>query len=276
MPNKKSDKPPGNIYDKIFRENAEHLFIPLIAKLFKLKIASYKPLQVKFPKTSEGEVDFLYEIVDANQNKQILHVEFQSDNDPNMLERMQEYHSKIYKKFKLPISPLVINLSRKAFTARTQLKPEEIFKGYEVINLFELPTNEMLSSQVPEVVVLALLSNYPKNEIEGVLRLIIKQLKKMATTEKDLRRYVTQLLFLSRLRNFEVETEKIIDNMPITYDIETDGLYIKGKAEGLEKGLEKGIIVCYEMGLQAEEIAQKFELELEQVLKVIKAYKRKK
>ena len=66
-----------------------------------------------------------------DNSKWILHIEFQSKNDPQMLERMQEYHSKIYKKFKLPVKPLVINLGQQKFTARTQLQPEEIFTGYQ-------------------------------------------------------------------------------------------------------------------------------------------------
>ena len=161
MPKQESQEHKGNIYDRIFRENAEQLFIPLIAKLFNLNIVSYKPLQLKFTQTTENEVDFLYEIVEQDQSKFILHIEFQSTNDAKMLKRMQEYHSKIYKKFKLPIKPLVVNLSKKAFSAPTQLKPKDIFTGYEVVNLFELSTDELLSTQIPEVVILALLSNYP-------------------------------------------------------------------------------------------------------------------
>jgi len=207
-----------------------------------------------------------------------LHIEFQSTNDAKMLERMQEYHSKIFKKFKLPIKPLVVNLSKKAFSAPTQLKPKEIFTGYEVVNLFELSTDELLRTQIPEVVILALLSNYPPEEIETVLRLIVKKLKQIVNTEKDLRRFITQLLLLSRLRNFEKQTGKILDNMPITYDIEKDGLYLKGIAKGessgFEKGLAQGIIVCYEVGLSVEQIAEKFNISGEKIQQIISSYKK--
>jgi len=282
VPKRENHQHKGNIYDRIFRENAEQLFIPLIAKLFNLKIVSYKALQVKFTQTTESEVDFLYEIIQEDQSKFILHIEFQSTNDPTMLERMQEYHSKIFKKFKLPVKPLVVNLSKKAFTAPTQLKPEEIFTGYEVINLFELSTDELLSAQIPEVVIIALLSNYPAGEIESVLQLIVKKLKQIVNTEKDLRRYVTQLLLLSRLRNFEIQTGQILNNMPITYDIEKDGLYLKGIAKGrsegetkgFEKGLAEGIIICHEMGLPVEQIANKFKVSIEKAQQIISSYKK--
>jgi len=34
------------------------------------------------------------------------------------------------------------------------------------------------------------------------------------------------------LRKFIKQTGKILDNMPITYDLEKDGLYLKGIAKG--------------------------------------------
>jgi len=210
-----------------------------------------------------------------------LHIEFQSKNDPQMLERMQEYHSKIYKKFKLPVKPLVINLGQQKFTARTQLQPEEIFTGYQLINLYELSADELLQDQIPEVVVLALLANYKAAQIESVLRLIVQQLKRIVTTEKDLTRYINQLLILSRLRNFETETEIILDNMPVTYNIEKDGLFLKGvkrgEKQGIEKGIEKGLIktilFCDKIGMSPNEIANEFEIDIAKVLQVLNEHK---
>jgi len=260
-----------NIYDRIFRENAAHIFLPLVEKILNLTIVSYKTLQVKFPQTTESEVDFLYEIVDAANAKLILHIEFQSNNDAQMLERMQEYHSKIYRKYKLPVKSLVINVGKQAFTARSKLKTEEIFTGYEIINLFELSKDELLSNQVPEVVILALLANYPKEEIETVLRMIIKKLKQIVSAEKDLKRYVNQLLLLSRLRNFEDVSAKIINNMPILYDVEKDSLY----QQGIEKGINKSIILLYEAGSQPAEIAKIFKYDLIEILQIIEAHEKK-
>jgi len=283
MPNRKADKRQGNIYDRIFRENAAHIFLPLVEKILKLSIVSYKTLQVKFPQTAESEVDFLYEITVTTKAKLILHIEFQSNNDAQMLERMQEYHSKIYRKYKLPVKSLVINVGKQAFTARNKLKTEEIFTGYEVINLFELSKDELLSNQVPEVVILALLANYPKGEIETVLRLIIKKLKQIVSTEKDLKRYVNQLLLLSRLRNFGDVSAKIINNMPLLYDVEKDSLYQQGVEQGIGLGIEKGvkqginksIILLYEAGSQPTAIAKIFKYDLAKIMQIIEAHKKK-
>jgi len=73
---KTADNNRGNVFDRIFRENAQQIFIPLINTVLNLKIESYKALPVKFPSTSEREVDLLYEIITPNNVKQILHIEF--------------------------------------------------------------------------------------------------------------------------------------------------------------------------------------------------------
>jgi len=144
-----------------------------------------------------------------------------------------------------------------------------------------LSADELLQDQIPEVVVLALLAIYKAAQIESVLRLIVQQLKRIVTTEKDLTRYINQLLILSRLRNFESETEIILDNMPVTYDIEKDTLFLKGvkrgEKQGIEKGIEKGLIktilFCDKIGMSANEIANEFEIDIAKVLQALKAHK---
>jgi len=57
--------------------------------------------------------------------------------------------------------------------------------------------------------------------------------------------------------------------MPIIYDVEKDTLYQRGIEKGEKRGIEKGIVVCYEIGLSAEEIADKFDIDISKVLQII-------
>jgi len=104
-----------------------------------------------------------------------------------------------------------------------------------------------------------------------------REVRQLATTEKDLTRYINQLLILSRLRNFETETEIILDNMPVTYNIEKDGLFLKGvkrgEKQGIEKGLIKTILFCDKIGMSPNEIANEFEIDIAKVLQALKAHK---
>lgn len=52
-----------------------------------------------------------------------------------------------------------------------------------------------------------------------------------------LKRYINQLLILSRLRNLEKTVTKILEDMPITFeiDVENDYLYKRGIQKGKEE-----------------------------------------
>ncbi len=51
----------GNLYDKIFKENAEAIFLPLVESRLGIKIKSFKPYKAKLQTTLEREMDFFYE-----------------------------------------------------------------------------------------------------------------------------------------------------------------------------------------------------------------------
>ena len=241
MKNKKgSENKKGNIYDRIFKENARELFLPLIEKKLGFKIISYNAMPEKIQKTTEREADFLYKIKTQKKKVFLLHIEFQNKNDPEMLARMMEYHGLFHRKHNLPIHHVVIYLGKRKPLMRNQLREDEIFRGFDLISIYEMNPKDFLSSQVPSVIMLTLLTKFKEKRTEAVLRMVLNNIKKYANQEKDLKKYLEQLLILARIRNLESITEKIIDDMPITYDIEKDGLFKKGVLKGLEQGLEQG------------------------------------
>lgn len=231
----------GNIYDKIFKENAESIFLPLIEQSMGIKISSYKILKDKLQTTIEREMDFFYEIHSDKNDRFLLHLEFQTKNDKDMIYRMAEYHGIAFRKRKLPIKHFVINLGTEYFNQKNYLDKNELFEGFDIINIFSLNTEQLLNSQIPEVVLLAVLSNYPKEQSERILRLLIERLKQIAKSEHDFSKYLNQLLILTRLRKVEDLTIKINNDMPITIEVEKDFLYKQGIEKGIEKGIEQGI-----------------------------------
>lgn len=238
-PQKYSTKPPkkeGNAFDKIFKEIIEKIFRPLVEERLGVKIVKSTPLKEKMQTTVELEMDFFYEIIPEVGETFILHLEFESGDNHNMVYRVGEYHGMSMMRRKLPIRHIVIYLGAKIPTMRTQLKPEEIYTGFDLINIRSLNTNELLSSQIPEVVLTAILSDYEPKQAENVLRTIISNLKKLIKNKRVLKKYINQLVMLSRLRKIESLTIKITEEMPIHYDIETDSLYLKGTEKGIEKG----------------------------------------
>jgi len=240
----------GNVYDRIFKENAESLFIPIIESELDIKIKRYKILPEKLPKTVEREVDFLYEIELEDGTIELLHLEFQTENDNKMIYRIGFYHGLAWFKYQKPIRHVVIYLGKGKPKMRTQLTDDEVFSGFDLINVYQLNTETLLSSQVPEVILLAFLSDFEPERREAILRLTINRLKDSSKSKSELSKYMEQLIILARLRNFGKETIKIIRDMPVLYDVETDYLYIEGR----EKGAEDFVIRALEKGKSYDEI----------------------
>ena len=85
------------------------------------------------------------------------------------------------------------------------------------------------------------------------------------------------MLILSRLRNLEDITKEKTDQMPITYDITMDGLYLQGKEVGRTEGIDIGeknttdhlIIRALKLGkLSIEEIAEIADVEVSYVIQI--------
>jgi len=249
----KQQKQKGNVYDRIFKENAAAIFIPLVERQLNIKIKHYEALSETLTKTIEREMDSFYSVETEEGEKFLLHIEFQTKNDKEMIYRMSEYHGLIFREYKMPIKHIVVYLGKSRATMRTRLLGDELFWGFDLISINELNPHRLLSSQVPEVILLSLLSDHDKKQTEAILRLIISRLKKVCDSKKELAKFIYQLTVLSRLRKIENLTSKIIQEMYIEYDVKQDGLYQRGHEEGHEegevKGLKKGIDIGVEKGI---------------------------
>ncbi|MBL7818737.1 MAG: Rpn family recombination-promoting nuclease/putative transposase [Saprospiraceae bacterium] len=121
-------------------------------------------------------------------------------------------------------------------------------------------------AQAPEVILVAVLANYPPEEAETVLRKIILNLKKQVRNKRVLKKYINQLVMLSRLRKIEGLTIKITEEMPIHFDYESDTLYLKGTEKGTQIGIEKCIEQGIEKGIEKGKIEGSLEKEVQKNL----------
>jgi hypothetical protein len=270
-----SFKKEGNAYDKILKENIEKIFRPLIEKRLGIKIGKAIPLREKMQTTVELEMDFFYEIVSLEGNPFILHLEFESGNNLEMVYRVGEYHGMSLRRKKLPIRHIVVYLGNETPTMRTQLKPEEVYTGFELLNVKTIDKDEFLSSQVPEVVLMAVLANYKPEETENIIRQILVSLKKLVGNKKTLKKYVNQLMMLSRLRKIEGLTVKIAEEMPIHIDIETDTLYIRGTEKGVEKERRQNVLNLWRNSIEPSMISNLLDLTLEQVETILAEWQKR-
>ncbi len=245
----------SNDYDKILKENIASVFLPLAAKYLGIRIVRSEELKDKLQTTIEKETDFI-RVVETDGGEQfILHLEFQSVDEEGMVYRMQEYYGLLRRKYRLPVKQFVIYLGQKASKMQTQLTPEEVFTGFTLQSLRDYDYQSLLASDVPEEIILAVLSNFRGKKPAEVLRGILGKLKNISGEEITLRKYLRQLAVLARLRNLTEETQKQVTDMGLLYDITEDYLYQQGQQEMQEKTID--IIQLLQEGtMSTEKIAE--------------------
>lgn len=265
----------ANDYDKILKENIASLLLPLTEKYLGIRIKDSRELKDKLQITIEKEPDFIRIVRTDNEDEFILHIEFQTQDEEGMIYRMQEYFGFLRRKHGLPIKQFVIYLGKQESRMQTQLAPEEIFTGFSLRSLRDYSYENLLDSQIPEEIILAILSDFNEQKPSEVIRLILKRLQGIGSDEITLRKYIRQLSVLARLRNLTKETQKQIQDMGLTYNITEDYLY----QEGLEKGQrtkEKNIVIkmLKDKTLSIEKIAEFAEVTIEYVKQVEKELKK--
>ena len=237
-------------FDRVIKENIEAVFLPLLDKLFGLSIRNTFEIKDKVQRTVEREPDFLKRVIDYTGLEFILQLEFQTNNDPEMVYRMAEYKALLQRKYKLEVRQFVIYLGTRPVNMVTELQPRQQIRGFSLTNIHDLSIDNALNSEVPEEIILAILMDFRNADPVSIVRQIITKLRATASDETKLMRTIQQLLILSRLRNLQTITNKEIKNMPITYDITKDSLYLEGLEIGEEKGIEKGIEKGFEKGIE--------------------------
>ncbi|EAY27733.1 hypothetical conserved protein [Microscilla marina ATCC 23134] len=230
----------SNQYDKIFKENIGEHFLSLSKTYLGIEVASSEELKDKLQTTLEREADFLRKITTPKGEQMIIQLEFQSTDEQGMAERMQLYFAILRQKYKLPIRQFVIYVGSKPPKMRTRLKPEEVFTGFELLDLRQVSYTQWLESDIPEEVLLAVLGDFQQKKVSTVLKQIISKIVKLIDDPGTLQKYIRQLATFARLRNLVIETEQTLEYMGLTYDIEKDVFYQRGVKKGQQEGIEKG------------------------------------
>ena len=170
----------SNLFDRILKENIAALFPDLSKKLLGIEVVYSEELKDKLQCTNEREADFLRKVITKEGEELIIHLEFQASDDVTMLERMQLYHVLVKQKYRLPVRQYVIYIANTPSKMRTQLIPEEIYKGFELVDMQQITYQSLLDSNVLEEVVLAILGDFEQENQEEVLQKILSRLEKLS------------------------------------------------------------------------------------------------
>ncbi|MCG8327400.1 MAG: hypothetical protein MI974_06930 [Chitinophagales bacterium] len=258
-------------YDNIFKENLEKLVLPLLQRQMGITIYKSEPLGTEFNATTKRGVDYLKKITTQGGEAFILHLEYQSTYDSEMLYRVGEYHGMIQRRHPgIEIRHFVIYFGKQKIKMERILPEPLVYRGFQLIDLQAMDSSDFIRSDIPEEILLAVLADFKGEPPEAIIRLIIKRLREVSTNDNELQKCFNQLNLLSQARNLDVLTAKTIQEMPFTIDITQNYWYkqVKKEAEevGMREGMEKGIKEGIKEGAKEGRAKGRYELKLSKIV----------
>jgi len=256
---------PKKQYDRMMRDNIKEMVIASAEILFGLTVTSYQVVDTIEMMAKKRETDFLCIITDELNQRWLLHVEFQTKDDPDMVFRMLNYKALFTEKHRLPMLQFVVYLGQKQSSMATSLQQvishEKLDYTFSLVQLMDVDHEKLVNSDIPEVILLAALANFNNKPAEQVLAQVVKSLKRCSKSPMLLEKYLRQLNELSSLRTFDQEANKIIQNMPIYFDKTKTLFYLAGvedankaREEELQLKDEQVVINMLNRGYDSQEI----------------------
>ena len=218
-------------------------------------------LPTEFPSTKDRRVDLLGLLECPNGTRVLAHIEFQSEPDPEMVERMLEYYSVLSRwrhqrnsmgeEPPLPESIVqkLVYVGKKKWKARTVMDGPGIHFEFEFVDVRRLSSRRLLADGDDGDALIALLCAGGSNR--DMIQAIVDKISRVPKREQaDL---WAQLGALAGLRDVQALVEQEITAMPITVNIEDIPLlrepFERAQARSREQGLEEGLAKGRQEGL---------------------------
>lgn len=220
----------GSQYDKIIRENLEITLPMIVRDVLNLDVLVSEELPDDIQHTKERKPDSLKKITDTDGNTYVFQVEFQLEDEKEMVYRMAEYNIMLMRKYRLPIKQYVIFLKEKKPGMPTFLDTPNHKYNYNLILITETDYKLFIKSDDIEVKMLGILANFGKQNNQEVIHCIIKELKFLTKGNFATSRYYKQLRILAKLRrSIKLEIEEAMQSVSTFFKEEEDFLYQKGE-----------------------------------------------
>jgi hypothetical protein len=257
MPKPDNIRAQAGQYDKIIKENLENTLPVIIRDVLGLDIAESEELPDDIQHTKERKPDALKKVTDTAGNIYVLHLEFQVEDEQDMVFRMAEYCVMLMLKYKLPVLQYVIFLRDTTPTMPAYIDRPKFKYSFTLLRIADIDYKLFLKSDNPEVKMLGILANFDKEDNLGAVKSIVYGVQSFAEGDFATKRYFNQMRILVQLRsNIKHEFEKIMQSVTTFFKEEEDFLYKRGEIKGEEKknrAFVENLIV--KLGLSDEQAA---------------------
>jgi predicted transposase YdaD len=235
----------ANSFDRVFKEEAEILIKAIATKVLGIRDFDHtEPVTASLHKTLERDPDWLRKVCHFNSSDDyIFHGEVHNKDEAVILDRNLIYYGLLWYGYHLPIRQVVVYTGRKKNLKNivSELHSLNMNYRFDVINMHKVPVDLFIDSDRPEEVILSILCDYKGESSEVILKKILIRLRELDEGGLTLEKHLVQLEIISDLRNLQSLLTKIMDTMPITYDIRRDLRFKQGKLEGKLEGEAEGI-----------------------------------
>jgi len=168
-------------------------------------------LNVELPEVRNTRVDLLGETAAS----ELVHIELQSTNDPDMPLRMAEYCLRVRRNFRKFPQQILVYLGEAPLTMQSELSGPRLSYSYRIVDIRDLDGERLLAS--PEVGdnIVAILTRLPDRR--ATIRRIVERIRGLGPGEREA--MLRRLSILAGLRNLGQMEKEEAANMPITTDI---------------------------------------------------------
>ena len=209
-----------------------------------LKAITGFPIQrwhnVELPEVRTLRVDMVGETAEGD----LVQIELQSTNDPDMPLRMAEYALAIFRSFGRFPRQIVLYVGRAPLSLRESLEGESLTFRFRAIDIRDLDGTPLLASNIPEENVIAILMRL--SDQRAVVRAILRRIAGYEPGQRELA--LREFIILAGLRQLRAIIEEETKAMPILEDIMDHDILgppirralEQGQAEGRVKGRAEG------------------------------------
>jgi len=190
-------------------------------------------LPIELPKVQNPRVDLLGEIAAGGA---LIHIELQSNNDPDMPLRMAEYCLGIHRRFSRFPRQIVVYVGSGPLRMPDHLTGPAFSFRYELIDIRALDGEQLLASPQTSDNVMAVLAKL-QNE-RAAMETIVRKIGESDVEQRAF--YLQALLTLAGLRNLEELAEEEARKVPILNDILENKVLGREFKRGLQEGREEG------------------------------------
>lgn len=271
----------ANIFDRIFKEESEILIKAIATKVLGIdSFTNTQPVTASLHKTLEREPDWLRRVCHANpKHDYIFHGEVHGKDEAVILDRNLVYFGLLWQGYHLPIHQVVVYIGRKKKLKNmtSTLKVHNMNYRFDIINMNKVPYTRFIYSTIPEEMMLAILCDFKKQSAEDIITQILIRLKQLNISQLNLEKNLVQLEIIAKLRKLHPLLIKIIDTMPIIFNLRKDPRFKEGRQEGRQEiALIKDqnfVINLLQKGIESiETIAEFADVDLSFVEKTKAAY----